>query len=135
MNSLLTEIASLLAVDQANPSIEILLYARFGANSVAPSIFENQTDHIAYRRPDLNILGDALLDLWYSEEPDKRWTEMEYLVHDGKFDVAYTYANEAGLDEDRFEHRDRIVRRYFGSKPIIYPPFAIDDDEGLQFDL
>lgn len=101
---------------------------------VGPSIFKDLGDRILYREPDLNRLGDALLDLWHAEEADKRWAEIEYLVRDGRFLTKFVYADEiAPTDiEDELDRRDRIVREYFGEKPIIYPP--LEDDEGVQFE-
>lgn len=53
---------------------------------------------------------------------------MEYLVRDGKLEVAYTYPDEIDPEEDVVERRARVVRRYFGEKPIVYPPWPLDDD-------
>lgn len=132
---LLGEIGQLLAEDTAYPLDGTLLYARLASNMVAPSIFKNRGNTIVYRRPDLDRLGDALLDLWDAEEPEKRWAEIEYLVQGNRFEVIYTYADEIDPEEDNFERRDRIVRRHFGDKPIVYPPFPPEDDGVPSYDL
>ncbi len=72
--------------------------------------------------------------LWDEAEPDKHWAEMEYLIHDGRFTVIYTYPEEIDPEEDPFDRRDRIVARYFGDKPILYPPLPAGDDV-QQFEL
>lgn len=125
---LLGKIGQLLAEDKAYPLDGILLYARVASNMVAPSIFENRGNTIVYRRPDLDRLGDALLELRDTEEPDNRWAEIQYLVQGDTFEVAYTYADEIDPDEEPFDRRDRIVARHFGDKPIVYPPFPPEDD-------
>ena len=130
---LLGEIGQLLAEDTAYPLDGTLLYAQVDSNYVAPSIFKNRGNSIVYRDPDLGRLGDALLDLWDAEEPENRWAEIEYLVTGHTFEVAYTYANEIDEDEDTFERRDRIVKRYFGDKPIVYPPESPEDSAALSF--
>ena len=56
-------IGQLLAGDEEHPLDGILLHARVQRNSVGPSIFKGRGDHILYRDPDLDRLGDALLDL------------------------------------------------------------------------
>lgn len=132
---LLGEIGQLLAEDTAYPLDGTLLYAQVDSNYVAPSIFKNRGNNIVYRRPDLDRLGDALLDLWDAEESKNRWAEIEYLVQGNTFEVAYTYADEIDPDEDSFERRDRIVKRYFGDKPIVYPPEAPDDNAAHSYDL
>lgn len=132
---LLGEIGQLLAEDTAYPLDGTLLYARVRPTMVAPSIFKNQGNNIVYRRPDLDRLSDALLDLWDAEEPENRWAEIEYLITGDTFEVAYTYADEIDPDEDTFERRDRIVKRHFGDKPIVYPTFPPEDDGAPNYEL
>lgn len=104
-----------------------MLYAEVGDNFVRPSIFKSTREQIVYRYPDLRDLGDALLDLWEAQTTDDRWEEIEYVVRDGKFDARFTYPNEIDRDEDPMDRRDRVVRRYFGDKPIVYPPWPFDE--------
>ncbi|WP_010184574.1 hypothetical protein [Sphingomonas sp. PAMC 26605] len=132
---LLGEIGQLLAEDTVYPLDGTLLYAEVDSNYVAPAIFKNRGNSIVYRRPDLDRLGDALLDLWDAEDPENRWEEIEYLITGDTFEVTYTYADDIDREEDPFERRDRIVKRYFGDKPIVYPPEAPDDSGALSFDL
>ena len=131
---LLIEIGRLLARDTEYPLDGTLLYAEVGQNFVGPSIFKNLPDQILYRRPDLRDLGDALLDLWEAQDNEDRWEEIEYLVHDGKFDVTFTYPDEIDREEDPLDRRDRIVERHFGGKPIVYSP-SDDDNEATQYKL
>lgn len=132
---LLGEIGQLLAEDTAYPLDGTLLYAQVDSNFVAPSIFKNSGNSVIYRYPDLDRLGGALLELWEAEEPKNRWEEIEYRVQDDKFEVAYTYADEIDPDEDTFERRDRVVKRHFGDKPIVYPPLPPDEDGVPSYDL
>lgn len=133
MNRLLAKIGQLLAEDRSYPLDETLLYARVEEGMAAPSIFKNLGNQILYREPDLSPLCDALFDLWYAEDPDKRWAELEYVVRDATFTATYGY-DKIDPEEDTFERRDRVVRRHFGDKPIVYPPWE-DDDDGHQYDL
>lgn len=130
--SLLNEVGRLLAEDPDYPVDDTLLYAKLDTNYVAPSIFKDRGDHVLYRLPDLSSLGDVLLDLWYAEEPDLRWAELEYIVRGGKFDATFTFADEIDPAEEPFDRRDRIVAGYFGDKPIVYPPPPDDDDDDLE---
>ena len=132
---LLGEIGQILAEDTAYPLNGTLLYARVALNMVAPSIFKILGNNVVYRRPDLDRLGDVLLGLWEAEDPKSRWEDIEYFVQDDKFEVTYTYADEIDPDEDTFERRDRVVRRHFGEKPIVYPSFPPDDDGVPSYDL
>ena len=119
---LLNEIGQLLAEDADYPLEGTLLYAEVDWGYVAPSIFKDVGDHILYRDPDLDRLGNALLDLWKAQESDKRWTEIEYVIRDGKFHASFTYPDEIDPDEGMLERRRRIVAKHFAGKPIVYPP-------------
>jgi len=123
---LLNEIGQLLAEDADYPLEGTLLYAEVDWGYVAPSIFKDVGDRIVYRDPDLDRLGDALLDLWKAQESEKRWTEIEYVIRDGKFHASFTYPDEIDPDEGMLDRRRRIVAKHFGDKPTVYPPSPDD---------
>jgi len=118
---LLNEIGQLLSEDVAYRRHNTLLHAELDVNYVAPSIFTDLGDHIVNRDADRR-LDYALLDLWGAQDSDKRWREIEYLLRGDKFEVNFTYPEEVDPEEDSLDRRDRIVERYFGKKPIDYPP-------------
>lgn len=127
--NLLNEIGQLLAEDKEYPLDGTLLYAEVDTNFVAPSIFKDVGDHVVYRDPDLDTLGDALLHLWNIQEGVKRWEVIEYVVRGGKFTATFTYPEDIDRDEDSLDRRDRVVERHFGKKRIVYsPPPGNDDD-------
>lgn len=123
---LLDEIGQLLAEDEEYPLDGTLLYAELDWNYVAPSIFKDCDDHIVYRDPDLDRLGDALLAFWEADAFPRRWAAIEYLVRGDRFQATFTYPEEIDPGEDSLDRRDRIVRKHFGDKPIIYPPVPAD---------
>lgn len=125
---LLSEIAQLLAEDREYPLDGTLLYAQLDHNVVGESIFKELGNQVLYRWPVIEGLPYALLDLWEAQEGDDRWAEMEYVVQGGRFDVAYIYPDEIDPNEDVGERRERAVRRHFGEKPIVYPPWPPEDD-------
>jgi hypothetical protein len=129
---LLNEIGQLLAEDTKYPLDGTLLHAEVSSGMVGPSIFKNRGNHILYRRPDLDRLGDALLDLWHAQAPGRRWAEMEYLVRDGRFETSFIYPDEIDYEVEPMDRRKLIVSRYFGEKPIIYPPWPPDDGLGID---
>lgn len=134
---LLNEVGQLLAKDTDYPLDGTLLYAELDTNFAGIAIFKNRGNHILYRWDD-SSLTYPLLDLWEQWEPGKRWAEMEYVIVDGKFEVDFIYPEEIDPEEDSFERRDRIVRRHFGDKPIVYPPWPPPDYEDLgaqEFEL
>lgn len=124
---MLDKIGQILAQDALYPLDETLLYAQLDTNMVGPSIFKDRGDHILYRISS-DGLTYPLLDLWEEAPPGKRWAEMEYLVRNGKFEVTFVYPDQIDRNEDELERRDRIVKRYFGDKPIVYPDISAEDD-------
>ncbi|OYW22298.1 MULTISPECIES: hypothetical protein [unclassified Sphingomonas] len=121
VEKILNEIGQILSEDKAYPLDNTLLFARLDYGMVGPSIFKNLGNHILYRSPDLDTLGYALLDLWEEQPEGRRWAEMEYLIKDGKFEAVFVYPDELDPEEEPMDRRTRIVRRYFGDKPIVYP--------------
>ena len=133
MSRIFEQIGHILAADTAYPLDGTFLYVECEAGMITPSVYRDLGDHLLYRLPN-NALCDALIDLWESEAPEKRWAAMEYAISGGKFDATFTYPGEfdrAGSSRDR---RRAILARRFGNKRIVYPPLA-DDDEGLDFQL
>lgn len=118
----LDQVANLLAEDTSYPLDGTLLYAEVGEGFVSPSIFKDLGDHIVYRTPDLDRLGDALLDLWEAQDSNRRWVEIEYVIRDNKFRASFTYPDEIGPNEEPRDRRRRIVEKHFGTKRILYPP-------------
>lgn len=119
---MLREIGQILAEDNEHPLAGTLLFAEVDKSFVAPSIYKDLGDQVLYRESNLDKLGDALLALWEAEEPDKRWVGIEYVIRDGGFEVTFTYGHEIDPKEDRWDRRDRAIARYFGDKPVVYPP-------------
>lgn len=128
---LLNLIGELLAEDIDYPLDNTLLYAEVGRAYVSPSIFKDRGNHILYRDPDLDRLGDALLDLWGTQQGPHRWAEIEYIVRNGRFDTTFVYPEEIDPAEEPLDRQRRIVVKYLGDKPIIYPP----DEDGDSFEL
>ena len=123
---ILNEIGQILADDKEFPLDGTLLYAEVAPSMVNPSIFKDLGDHVLYTWPS-DKLTYPLLDLRQAEAPDKRWTTLEYLIRDGKFDAIFTYPEEIDPEEDPMDRRDRILKKYYGDKPVHYPPLSGDE--------
>ena len=131
-DSLLNEIGQLLAEDTDYPLDGTLLHAELDRNFVSPSIFKDLGDHVLYRPPDLDVIGEVLLELWEAQVSERRWAEIEYVVRGDKFTASFTYPEEIDPNERSFDRRDRIVAKHFGTKPIHYGP-RLDDDGVLEY--
>lgn len=124
---LLNEIGQILADDREYPLEGTLLYAEVAPAMVCPSVFKNLGNRVLYRISN-GRLTNPLLDLWEEEKPEKRWAAIEYLIRDDKFDVAFTYPEDIDPGEDPMDRRDRILKKYYGDKPVHYPQMSEEDD-------
>lgn len=131
---LLAEIGGLLMEDDDYPSQPTLLYAQVDHNVTGQSIFKEIDSHFLFRWPLNERLTYALLELWEAQDGPDRWSELEYVLRDGHFDVAYFYPDEIDPQEDVIERRERSLWRHFGKKPIVYPPMS-GEDEAQIYDL
>jgi hypothetical protein len=122
---LLNEIGQILAEDKDHPLDGTLLYAEVAPAMVDTSIYKDLGNQILFRWSH-GGLPYSLLDLWEEEAPEKRWASIEYIIRNGKFDVTFAYPEEIDPDEDPMERRNRILKKYYGDKPVHYPPFPED---------
>jgi hypothetical protein len=99
---------------------------------ISISIFKDRGNHVLYCRPDYDRFQETLFELWELEERDKRWAEIEYVVREGRFDAAFVYSEEIDPEEEPLDRRDRVVNRYFGDKPIVYPPWPFEPQESFE---
>ncbi|MGI4879006.1 MAG: hypothetical protein ACRYG4_16130 [Janthinobacterium lividum] len=123
---LLNEIGILLARDIKYALDRTLLYAEVASGTVESSIFKDIGNTIVYRRSDIN-LWDCLLALWNEQQSNPPWVAIEYFIRGDRFEVMYTYADDPDWSDD-FDYREKVVARYLGDKPIIYPKLPMDDD-------
>lgn len=125
---LLNEIGRLLMEDGEYSSEPTLLYAQLDHNMIGQSIFKELGNQLLFRWPINQRLPYALLELWEAQDGQDRWSELEYVLRDGNFDVAYFYPDEIDPQEDVTERRERALQRHFGDKPIVYPPLPTEDE-------
>lgn len=130
---LLVRIGQMLAEDAEYPLDHTLLHAEVDPEMIGPSIFKNAGDHVVYRNLDLQRWSDVLLDLWHAQDGSPQWSEIEYFISDGRFNVQYFYPDDPSRLEGFVEKRDDLIRRYYGEKPVLYPPW--DDDEFPSYEM
>jgi hypothetical protein len=87
---------------------------------MAPSAYHDEGNRVVYYRPSREF-GDAVEDLWYEREPEKRWEAMRYEIVDGQFSVEFDYPDQFDPDEDYNVRQERALKARYGGKPIVYP--------------
>lgn len=126
---LVNELGSLLAEDKSYPLDGTFLYAEVDDTHVRPSIYKALPTQALYRRPDLDRLGNCLLDLWYAFPEGRKFAAISYIVRGETFDLQFVYPDELDPKEWPEDRRERILKAHFGDKPIVYPPWEDDDDD------
>lgn len=121
--SLLSEIGYELADIVGGDPNGVFLYVEIGDGWAGPSIFRDEGDIVRYYRPPGPGFSDLLFDLWYAEADEtKRWSVMEYVVKDGKFQASFKYPEEVDVTEPDTDRRDAALQARFGDKSVVYPP-------------
>lgn len=100
----------------------VYLYAEAGEGWYGYGIFKNEGNIVRYYDPNSEI-GGLIYKTWQIEDPDKRWAVMEYEINGTKFDAQFQYPEEIDPNESEIERRPRALKRKFGDKPVIYPPW------------
>lgn len=100
----------------------VYFYAEAGDGWFEYGIFKDEGNRISYYDPSPE-LGELVREAWLIEVPEKRWAVMEYEISGTKFDAKFKYPDEVDVksfDEDR---RGIALKKRYGDKPIIYPPW------------
>lgn len=100
------------------------LYVEIGEGWVSPSVFKDEGDVVRYYDSDSETLSDMLMEARYleSDEPNMRWSVLEYAVTGKKFHVSLKYPDEVHVETFDHERREAALRAHFGDKPVVYPP-------------
>lgn len=120
MNDLGHELASIVEGDPDG----VFLYVEIGDGWVRPSIYKDEGNVVRWYDPKDASLSDLLFEAWYFEpdEPNMRWSVLEYAIVGKKFHVSMKYPEEVNVDEIDSERRQSALRARFGDKPVVYPP-------------
>ena len=98
------------------------LYAEAGEGWYGSSIFQAEGEAVRYFDPS-SELSDLIYDFWLAEDPDKRWSVMQFEITGTKFDAHFKFPDEVPVesfaDDDR---REIALKKHYGDKPVIYPP-------------
>lgn len=122
--ALIDEIGEFLVSVAEGGKGDILLFAQLDYGVIGASIFvdkDNYLEYIDFLEMDSRF-SDAVFELWKAREKKRRWAEIEYFIHEGRFKIRYIYAEEIGDEPYSLERREAVLRRYFKDKPVVYPP-------------
>lgn len=87
---------------------------------MAPSAYHDEGNRVVCYRPSPGFC-DAIWDLWYKQEPEKRWAAMRYEIVDGQFSVEFDYPEQHDPNELDDYREERALKARYGDKPIVYP--------------
>jgi hypothetical protein len=116
----LNEIGNLLAMDTDYPLNGTFLYVEADWGWVDISIFKDLGENLLWRDA-TQELSDALLELWESEVPDKRWTSMMYRIEGDNFTASFTH-DPLDPNVSTIDRREVILQERYNNKQVVYPP-------------
>jgi hypothetical protein len=102
----------------------LLLYGEVEDGVVSADLFfiEDPKAPVRFRFGSLG-LQDLLVSLWEKWQAvpgNKEWRTLAYVIDDGKIDLNIKYPDQLVEDEDVSDRRPRVVKEYFGDKPVDY---------------
>jgi hypothetical protein len=120
-NKLLIRIGQELAVMIGKNPNGAYSYTEVREMWMGPSAYHDEGNRVAYVDPSREFC-QAIEDLWYEREPEKRWGAMRYEIVDGQFAVEFDYPDQFNPAEDENVREERALKVRYGDKPIYYPP-------------
>ncbi|KEZ19648.1 hypothetical protein CP98_01753 [Sphingobium yanoikuyae] len=124
LGPLMNEIEQELAETVGGDPNGVFLYVEIGEGWVDISIFKDEGKIVRWYDSQRTNLADLLWEAWYLEpdDPNMRWSVLEYEVRDRKFHVSLKYPEEVNVEIVDDERRETVLRARFGDKPVVYPP-------------
>lgn len=99
----------------------VYIYVEVGDRWIGPSLFKDEGDVIRYYDP-TSDLSDLIMEAWEAEDPDKRWSVMEYEIRGTTFDVQFRFPDEVDVESFEVDRREETLKRRYGERPVVYPP-------------
>lgn len=120
------------------PSSNMLFIGFFDKQAYSISVYEDQSDKLTYVRYESSTDFSSWMDLiniWKAQPPKHQWQTLEAILEGEEIKLFFSYADKPlGRGED-FPEREPIIRKYFGDKPVYYPPRPRKGPEDLGFEL
>jgi hypothetical protein len=98
------------------------VYAEAGDGWYGVSVFKDEGEIVRYYDPS-SELDDLIYEAWLTEESGKRWAVMEYEIKGTKFDAQFKYPEEVDVESFDEDRREIALKKRYGNKPVIYPPW------------
>lgn len=122
MGPLMNQIGQALAAIADGDPEGVFLYVEFAPDWVSPYVYKDEGRFVRNLDADDAELMELLLKAWRAESEDKRWSVMEYDIKDGRFSVAFRYAEEVTVSAFDDRNLRAALRARYGKRPVIYPP-------------
>lgn len=100
----------------------LYIYVEVGDRWHSVSVFKDEGSVVRYYRTS-SELSDLICEFSQSEDPDKRWSVMEYEIVGTKFDAQFKFSEEIDVENREIDHREIALKKRYGDKPIVYPPW------------
>ncbi len=98
----------------------IYIYAEVGDRWYSVNLFRDEGDVVRYYDAH-NELDHLVWDAWKAEDPDKRWSVMEYEIRGDEFDARFKFPDEVDVENVEIDRREIALKQRYGNKTIVYP--------------
>lgn len=113
------KIAKILRDELSEKERKLLYIAELRPGFLCSAALSDEGDHIENHCIQ-NELSTPTREAWKAEPPNKRWTVMEMVIQNGRFEVDFTFPGELPAEEDTYDRQERIIKQHFGDKPVTY---------------
>lgn len=108
------------AADLGGDPDGIYIYAEVGDRWYSVYLFRDEGDVVRCHKTS-NELDHRVCEAWEAEEPDKRWSVMEYEISGGQFDASFKFPDEIDVEDVEVDRRKIALKQRYGEKSIVYP--------------
>ena len=100
----------------------LFLYAALQPGVISTSLFRDEGERVIFREPP-DEMYELLLSIWEKLDDDDRWHNIRCSILKGRFTARFVFPDEIDPKEHVIERRPRVLKEFFGDKPVVYPQF------------
>lgn len=112
-------------------AVASLLHVIMHDGWISFNLFDDLGTELVYRRSASQAPWELLEALHLGQPEERRWSELEYFLSGVNFNVKFLYPDEVGPERESLDVRDEVLTRYFGNKPVRYPPLTRMDGQPI----
>ena len=136
--TLAEEIGVFLHANRSIANTTMLFIGFFDRELYSISVYEDEGGQLKYvssTGSENDAFWDKLIKIWKAQPPKHQWQTLEAILEGEEIKLFFFYADKPLGRGENFPEREPIIRKYFGDKPVYYPPLSRKGPEDLGFEL